>query len=185
MRDVLAIMTIVLAGATSAATVGGPALSPFADTESSTNVVFSVGNGDTRKFNLSIELNAASSNNLVVAFGRDTNTNGVLDRAEMDLLVGWDSGEWFYRDRISGNEQRVARASGERRLDWQIRLSPSQEAIAVSAYDANGSVFDNAVPPTMFNSEWNLMRVVARGRLEPSALVVANAVGWGFRVILR
>ena len=55
----------------SAVDVTGLSVSTCVDTESSTNVVFSTGCAEVRTFNLSFELDAAQSNNLTVAFGRD------------------------------------------------------------------------------------------------------------------
>ena len=167
------------------ARVSAPSLSQFPDTEATTNVVFSAGGEDGRIFRLSIQLNASASNNVVVAFGHDANENGVLDRAEADMLVGWDAGRWFCSDRVSGFSRAVVREDCPRQLDWKLILNARREAKALSASDGNGVVFDESVPITMFGSNWNLMSVTARGLDDPHSLVVSNVAGWGSRVILR
>ena len=166
-------------------TTDAPALSSYADTEATTNVVLSAGDTDDRLFRLSLELNATSDNNVSVVFGTDANANGILDREEANAVVGWDSGSWFYLDRVTGAEAHTARADGRRRLNWELSLNPHRAAKSVRAADADGVVFSGAIPAAMFNPGWDLMQVTARGLTEPGGIVVSQVVGWGFDVILR
>ena len=166
-------------------TTDAPALSSYADTEATTNVVFNAGDSNDRLFRLSLELNATTGNNISVEFGTDSNTNGVLDHAEIDAAVGWDSGAWFYLDHATGAEAHVSRAEGRHRLDWELTLNPHKAAKSVKATDANGVVFTGAIPAAMFNPEWNLMQVTARGLTEPGGIVVNKVLGRGLNVILR
>ena len=62
-------------------------------------------------------------------------------------------------------------------------LSPYADTEATT--DANGVVFTGAIPAAMFNPDWNLMQVTARGLTEPNGIVVNAVLGWGFNVILR
>ena len=178
------ILPVVLAQ-TNPPPVDVPNLSPYADTEATTNVVFSAGDTDDRLFRLSLELNATADNNVSVVFGTDANANGVLDREEADAVVGWDSGSWFYQDRVTGAEAHTARADGRRRLNWELTLNPHKAAKSVRAADADGVVFTGAIPAAMFSPDWNLMQVTARGVAEPSGIIVNQVLGWGFNVILR
>ena len=178
------ILPVVLAQ-TNPPSVEVPNLSPYADMEATTNVVFNAGNSDDRLFRLSLELNATADNNVSVVFGTDANANGVLDREEADAVVGWDSGSWFYQDRVSGAEAHTDRADGRRRLNWELTLNPHKAAKSVKATDANGVVFTGAIPAAMFNPDWNLMQVTTRGLTEPNGIVVNEVLGWGFNVILR
>ena len=162
-----------------------PNLSSYDDAEAMTNVVFNVGDSDDRLFRLSLELNATADNNVSVVFGTDANANGVLDREEADAVVGWDSGSWFYQDRVSGAEAHTARTDGRRRLNWELTLNPHKAAKSVKATDANGVVFTGAIPEAMFNPDWNLMQVTTRGLTEPNGIVVNQVLGWGLNVILR
>ena len=178
------ILPMVLAQ-TDAPSVDVPNTSMYADTEATTNVVFNVGDSDDRLFRLSLELNATADNNVSVVFGRDANANGVLDREEADAVIGWDSGSWFYQDRVTGAEAHTARADGRRRLNWELTLNPHKAAKSVRAADADGVVFTGAIPAAMFSPDWNLMQVTARGLTEPSGIVVSQVLGWGLNVILR
>ena len=72
--------------------VAVPPPSDFVDTEAATNVVFDAGDVYARRLDIALELNAAASNDVIVAFGHDADTNGILERAEADLLVGWEGG---------------------------------------------------------------------------------------------
>ncbi|MDY3229732.1 MAG: hypothetical protein SOW92_08845 [Kiritimatiellia bacterium] len=166
-------------------TTDAPVLSSYADTEATTNVVFSAGDTDDRLFRLSLELNATADNNVSVVFGTDANANGVLDREEADAVVGWDSGSWFYQDRVSGAEAHTARTDGRCRLNWELTLNPHKAAKSIKATDANGVVFKGAIPAATFNPAWNLMQVTARGLTEPGGIVVNEVLGRGFNVILR
>ena len=160
-------------------------LSAYADTEAVTNVAFNAGDSDDRLFRLSLELNATADNNVSILFGTDANENGVLDREEADTVVGWDSGSWFWRDRVTGAEAHTARTDGRRRLNWELSLNPHKAAKSVRAADADGVVFSGAIPAAMFNPDWDLMQVTARGLTEPNGIVVNQVLGQGLNVILR
>ena len=69
--------------------------SPFADAEISTNVVLHLARRDTRKLDVHIQLDGTETNNLDVAFGRDVNTNRILEAEEIDAVYGWRRGRYF------------------------------------------------------------------------------------------
>ncbi|MGN0876141.1 MAG: hypothetical protein ACI4TC_02620, partial [Kiritimatiellia bacterium] len=122
-------MSVVAATAV-AAQVDMPVPAPTSDhdTEATTNTVFSAGLSSDRQFNLSLELNAASSNCVEIAFGRDADGNGVLSREEADLQLGWDAGAWLFHDRRDGTIRRCARPDGHRRLEWRLALDSRKVA---------------------------------------------------------
>ena len=139
--------------------------------EVGTNVVFSTGAATDNKWTLTIERDVATSNSVEVVFGRDANEDGVLGIEEGELSVGWDCGEWFWRDRRANAACRVA-VSGSR-MDWRLRLSstvtsstegsdPSVEDCR-AAKSLESSIFPPIVSSTCFNPDWNLARVVSRG----------------------
>ena len=130
------------------------AVTPLAEVE--TNVVFSTGAATDNKWALTIERDAVVSNSLEVVFGRDANEDGVLGVEEGELSVGWDCGEWFWRDRRSNTACRVEGTA--QRLDVTIYLSRDRAAKSLAS-----SVFPSVVSPTCFNPDWNLARVVSRG----------------------
>ena len=169
----------------SAMDVADLSVSTFADTESSTNVVFSTGRAEVRTFNLSLELDADECNNLAVGFGRDANENGVLDRTETDAVIGWDAGEWFWRDRRAAIEDRSPRSDGRRKLDVQLSLNRRKAAKSIRATDGDSTVFNGNVPSTLFDPEWNLMRVTARGLSDPNGVIVTETLVNAFKVVVR
>ena len=130
------------------------AVRPLAEVE--TNVVFSTGAPTDNKWTLSIELDTAVSNSVEVVFGRDANEDGVLGGEEGELCVGWDCGEWFWRDRRANAACRVEGTA--QRLDMTLYLNRDR-----SAKSLESSVFPPVVSPTCFNPDWNLARVVSRG----------------------
>ena len=130
---------------TDALLVDVPNLSSYADTEATTNIFFNGGDTDDRIFRLSLELNAAADNNVSILFGTDANANGVLDREEADAVVGWDSGSWFYRDRVNGVESQAVRSEGRRRLNCELTINPLKAAKSIEATDADGVVFTGAL----------------------------------------
>ena len=130
------------------------AVRPMAEVE--TNVVFSAGAATDNKWTLSIERDAAASNSVEVVFGCDADEDGALGVDEGELCVGWDCGEWFWRDRRANTACRVEGTA--QRLDVTLCLSRDRVAKSLAS-----SVFPAVVSPTCFNPDWNLARVVSRG----------------------
>ena len=130
------------------------AVRPLAEVE--TNVVFSTGAATDNKWTLTIERDAAASNSVEVVFGRDANEDGVLGVEEGEFCVGWDCGEWFWRDRRANTACRVEGTA--QRLDVTLYLNRDRVAKSLAS-----SVFPSVVSPTCFNPDWNLARVVSRG----------------------
>ena len=89
-------------------------------------------------------------------FGHDANEDGVLGIEEGEWSIGWDCGEWSWRDRCSNAACRVEGTA--QRLDMALYLNRDREAKSLAS-----SVFPSVVSPTCFNPNWNLARVVSRG----------------------
>ena len=130
------------------------AVRPMAEVE--TNVVFSTGATTDNKWTLTIERDAAVSNSVEVVFGCDANEDGVLGIEEGELSIGWDCGEWFWRDRRSNAACRVEGTA--QRLDVTLYLNRDRAAKSLVS-----SVFPSVVSLTCFNPDWNLARAVSRG----------------------
>ena len=124
--------------------------------EVDTNVVFSTGAATDNKWTLTIERDAPTSNSVEVVFGYDANEDGVLGIEEGELSVGWDCGEWFWRDRRANAACRVEGTA--QRLDMTLYLNRDRAAKSLAS-----SVFPTVVSPTCFNPDWDLARVVSRG----------------------
>ena len=130
------------------------AMRPLAEVE--TNVAFSVGAPCDNLWKLSIELDASTSNCVEVVLGTDADEDGELGVDEGELCIGWDCGEWFWRDRRANAACRVEGTA--RRLDMTLYLNRDREAKSLAS-----SVFPAVVSPTCFNPCWNRVRVVSRG----------------------
>ena len=130
------------------------AMRPLAEVE--TNVAFSVGAPCDNLWKLSIELDASTSNCVEVVLGTDADEDGELGVNEGELCIGWDCGEWFWRDRRANAACRVEGTA--RRLDMTLYLNRDREAKSLAS-----SVFPAVVSPTCFNPGWNRARVVSRG----------------------
>jgi len=128
-------------------------LRPLAEVE--TNVVFNAGAASDNLWRLLIELDATASNCVEVVFGADADGDGKLGVKEGELCVGWDCGEWFWRDRRANAACRVEGTA--QCLDMTLRLRDR------AAKSLASSVFPPVVSPTCFNPDWNLARVVSRG----------------------
>ena len=152
---VLALLALsAFAGARVAVSSLPEAVRPFAEVE--TNVVFSTGAAADNKWTLTIDRDAATSNSVEVVVGCDANEDGALGIEEGELSVGWDCGEWFWRDRRANAACRVEGTA--QRLDMTLYLNRDRAAKSLAS-----SVFPTVVSPTCFNPDWNLARVVSRG----------------------
>lgn len=139
-----------------------PPLSPYADTESVTDVTFGAGVAGDNMFALSLELDASPSNNVEVAFGCDANGNGALDESEAAFVVGWDCGEWFFRDIAADIADSCAGLCGRKKLDWNLRLDQSL-APKTLCTRAGGIALPFIMTETMYDPSWNVARVTVRG----------------------
>ena len=124
--------------------------------EVETNVVFSTGAATDNKWTLTIERDTLVSNCVEVVLGYDANEDGVLGIEEGELSIGWDCGEWFWRDRRTNAACRVEGTA--QCLDMTLYLNRDRAARSLAS-----SVFPPVVSPTCFNPDWNLARVVSRG----------------------
>ena len=155
------VMLLLIAASASAATrLPVDALpAPVRDgAEVETNVVFSAGTQGDNLWKLTIELEASVGNCVEVVFGADADNDGVLGMDEGEMCIGWDCGEWFWRDRRGGEVECVEEATGSRRLEWSLRLNGDRSARSVG-----GNVFSGVVAPTCFDPIWNIARIVSRG----------------------
>ena len=168
----LAVLAIPVLAARVAAPLPPP--SPYADTESETNVTFCAGVLGDNVFTLSLELDASPSNNVEVAFGCDANGNGTLDDSEAAFAVGWDCGEWFFRDITADIADSCIGACGRKKLDWDLRLDKSLAPKTLRA-QAGGLALLFPMTATMYDPSWNVARVTASGVGNPEAVLKFGA----------
>ena len=155
-------------------------VSPYADTESETNVVFCAGAAKDNKWEFSLELDATQCNCVEVVFGTDADGDGTLGIEEGELAVGWECGEWFLRDRRANTVRRAQCEPGRRRLEWTAFLDPQRRVRGWK-----GNVFGGVPPLHCFSPFWNMARISASG-LDPSNEAVESRVSaQGFIVRVR
>lgn len=133
----LALLLFALTGSAFARTIVVPTqpVSPYADTEVSTNIVMHTSRTDTREVSIHIQLAGTPTNELEIAFGRDVNTNGVLEAQETETVYGWRGSRskrpvWRYRHPVEEQRGTCAEAfSGHLRgRDGLRRIGDSPSA---------------------------------------------------------
>ena len=147
------------------------------DTEVSTNIVLHGRRTDTWKVDLHIQLAGTPTNDLEVAFGRDVNTNGVLDVEEIETMYGWRGGRYFIENVPAWERIEVEAAANalcgvcDIRLENNSSVVPRRFAATCGGVAAFASLSVNPPPAWLFRREWNMARVVRRGTMVPSEWV--------------
>ena len=187
MKSVVA-MAVVVAAAVVRAGVhfAAPQLpeSPYDDGEISTNIQFCAGDERSRTFSLSFDIDATATNTVQLAFGKDADANGELDWQEIDFLVGWRCGGWFFRDKRAGRESFAPEPDGHRHMDWRLALDKSRRPSSLSATDADQSL-GFAHSQGMFRQEWDMARLFARGFAQSASPALGGVLEPGFSLIMR
>ena len=166
-----------------------PAPSGWADTESSINVAITNWPGLGRHIYLTLSAMATPSNNVQIAFGKDTDADGDLVPEETMLCIGVDCGEPFIR-----NEVKV-RGEGEQRWFASV-LSASGEAVSSPLVsEAQGSNLNCSPSPSTFtfsfkqpsavNKRITHAKVTTRGRGNSAAEIAAEIKRFGVLLFLR
>ena len=167
MKLVLLPLTVAGAFACLARTWSVAELPPggFADTEAATNVTVAIP-ADKNRLTLSLTVDCTPSNSVEVAIGRDANGDGDLAPDEADYVLGYDCGEWFVRrDEVPGSGLQVPEASaiqGAGRMTRDFRLVRED-----------------------IDFDWNLVKVVRRGRGPSAEFASVSANKQGIAVIVR
>ena len=158
------------------------------DTEVVTNAVLPAVRADSRVFAFSLDLDATASNNVEVAFGQDTDHNGVLSRGEADLLVGWDCGTWKVVDCATGDETIEQGTDGRVSLDWRLEFNAANVPRSLSA-TANGRAAFAALaahpPRFLYSPEWDTVRVACRGIDSPNPVIAGSIENFPLSIRIR
>lgn len=138
----------------------------FADTETTTNMPFSVG--DSRCFRFVLSFVGTPSNNVQVAVGVDADANGVLSLPETRLIAGWDCGRWFVRDFVGGRTYYASarEMTGLRSFEWRAATPEEGSEPTVSITADGEGVFSGLTavrPPWLHDPSWNMLRLTGRG----------------------
>lgn len=129
----------------------------YADTETSTNVTLVPLLPDYREYRFTIAVEGSLSNNVEIALGPDSNSNGILDMSEYERIIGWDAGVWKDLDVLTGNETIVGTNGTER--SWSFGCD-------------------------QWPADWTCVRVIRRGMFtsEESVEIFNKAMGFYIRV---
>ena len=165
-------------------------VSPFADTEVSTNMV--INKVDINYVDLKFIFCGTPTNNLEMAFGTDANTNGVLDAEEVETRFGWRGGRYFIENALTcesfDSDAITVSQNLSVELHLDIKTSPQQvRRIAVAGVNASAfaGILSGRPPAWLWRREWNLMRVTRRGTEPPSDWLYYKASNLGFAIRLR
>ena len=149
----------------------------FADTEVSTNIVMHGHRDDTWKVDLHIQLAGTPTTDLEVAFGRDINTNGVLDVDEIETMYGWRGGRYFVEnvpawERIEA-EATVNAPCGvcDIHLENNSSVVPRRFAAICGGVATFPELAATPPPARLFREGWDMVRVTRRGAGVPSEWV--------------
>ena len=160
----------------------------FDDCEVITNCVFDASRQDAKVFSVQIELDATPSNGVEVVFGHDVDGDGVLSRAEENLSVGYDCGEWKVVNLTTGDTISSHSTSGRVAFNWKLHLandkSPRSLAAKVNGQPAFASLCQSP-PPFLFDSSWNAAKIVLRGQIDPNPRIVCSVNNQPFLIRLR
>ena len=171
------LLAILLPFVISAKTFSIPPLpiSPYVDTEITTNIVFNNHRSDVKELELKFVLECSSYNCIQVAFGNDANADGVLSRRETDAIYGWRNGRYFAEDVMSGTRyDHPINAEGDNNSQtFTINLRTTKDYLPKSfSAQINGisilTNLSNTLPDWLYRPEWNLMRVTRRGVSVPA-----------------
>ena len=142
-------------------TIPGLPQSAFADTEVSTNIAFVVERPAMTRIEFTVALDATPTNNVEVAIGTDTNSDGNLAVEEAAYVFGYDCGAWFARSAgLEGLGSLEGLGGG--RVEKTFVLKRRQ-----------------------LDTAWNLVKVTRRGCGAVCELVEANGRKPGFKLEVR
>lgn len=148
-------------------------VSSYLDTEVVTNIAMHGRRTDTWKVDLHIQLAGTPTNDLEVAFGRDVNTNGVLDVEEIETMYGWRGGRYFIENVPAWERVEVEAATNALRGACDIHLEnnssvvPRRFVATCGGAAAFGGLAITPTPAWLFRREWDMVRVVRRGTVVP------------------
>ncbi len=163
-------------------------LSPYADTEVTTNVAINAQRFDVKEFGLNISFEAASSNNIQVAFGCDEDENGILSFSETDAVYGYRKGKCVIEDVKNAVRYDEVVADGSQNFNIKMRMkkdyTPKEFSASVGAYQIFTD-FSSDVSSWLYRPDWNLMRVTRRGAGAPAEWLSCGIKYSHFYIIVR
>ena len=166
-------------------------VSPYADTEVSTNVVIQTGRTDVRDVKIRLQLDGTPTNNLEIAFGCDADGDGDLSDDETQLVFGWKCGRRFLS--LPFEEHRTAddvaaQEAGPHRLHVVAEFNARQKPVSFLALDNEQTCLSDFA----FQSHdwsgvksWNICKVTRRGLNEAFEDISVDAASARFYITVR
>ena len=162
--------------------------SSYADTEVTTNIAINTQRFDVKEFALNIFFEAASSNNIQVAFGRDEDGNGILSFSETDAVYGYRNGKSVIEDVKNAVRYEEVPADGSWNFNIKMRMKKDYTPKEFSASVGTSQIFtdfSSDVPSWLYRPDWNLMRVTRRGAGAPAEWLSCDIKYSHFYIIVR
>ena len=173
-----------------AVTVPQMPVSPYADTEVSTNVAFNAVRSDARHFGVSMDFSGTASNCVQIAFGRDADSDGDLSPCETWLVLGWRGGAYFIEDASGQNrisEPAVEESAG-RHFAFRVDLDSKSVPVRLDVQNEAGACFLTLAenpPEWLYGIDWNLMKVTRRGVDAAAESIEVECRYKFFRIVIR
>ena len=156
--------------------------SEWADTEVMTNVAINLSN--SRTFSWRLEMDASSSNNVLIALGKDTNADGELTPSEWETTLGWDCGAWFIRYEPTGWTRTIVANTDHHTFDCALRVNKNDQPSTLTFTENGRTLLELTtadMPAELFDRTWNRLAVIRRGfdstneratlRIEPTGFI--------------
>ena len=163
--------------------------SAFADTEVTTNCSFAFASPFVADFRLAMEFDSTPSNNVQIAFGWDSDADGVLSADETGMIFAWDCGEWivFGTNALPFAVSPAVDTNAHKTVLWDLHLkrkTPRQLLLTENDQPLL-SDFTSNPEPWFFDRGWNMFRLTARGMDDPAESFTVDLNEKGGLIFLR
>ena len=160
-----------------------------ADTEVSTNCPFSFASPFVVDFRLTMEFDSTPSNNVQIAFGRDSDADGVLSAGETDMILAWDCGEWMLigTNALSSVVLPSVDTNAHKIVFWDLQLKRKTPKRLLLTENGSPLFPDFEMDPEswFYDRAWNMFRLTVRGVDEPTESFIVDLNEKGALIFLR
>ena len=168
---------------------GGLPRCEFADTEVTTNCPFSFASPFVVDFRVTLEFDSTPSNNVQIAFGRDSDADGVLSAGETGMVLAWDCGEWilFGTNALPFAVSPAVSTNAHKVLRWDLHLRRKRlKRLALTENDVPlFPDFETDPEPWLYDRTWDMLRLTARGIDDPAESFTVDLNEKGALILLR
>lgn len=189
--SVLTVVTVGMQAFARTIVVPPQPVSPYADTEVSTNIQFSASSEHAREIEMRFALDGCMSNCVQVAFGKDADGDGVLGADEAETLYGWRNGRYFAESAADGLrvEETDPGSAASRVLTMNLLLKKGEGLCGFAATNGVGvAVFTNlsaSAQSWLYKPDWNMMRVTRRGPGVPDEWFTCDLSSYYLYILMR